>query len=377
MTLEAAALKLAPTQLLIGGERREAADGAMMDVYDPSSAEVLTRVADGSVEDGLRAVEAAAEAGPAWAATAPRQRAEILRRAFELMTARAEELATLIVLENGKALRRRARRGGLRRGVLPLVRRGGGAQSSATVQTAPAGANRILVLRQPIGVSRAGHAVELPGGDGDPQDRPGARRRLLGDPQARQRHSADRARHRRSCCRRRASRPVWSTCCPPIVRAAGRGDAARPAGAQALVHRVDRGRRAAARARRPTSVVNCSMELGGNAPFVVFDDADVDAAVDGAMIAKMRNGGEACTAANRFYVQRRHRRGVRRPGSPSRWPAHHGPGHRPGDRSRPAGQPGRRGQGRRTGQRRPRRGRAGPGRRQPPERAAISSRRPC
>src|SRR6266581_4628044 len=99
------ALKLAPTQLLIGGERRDAADGSLIDVYDPAAASVVAQVADGSVADGLSAVEAAAQAGPAWAATPPRQRGEVLRRAFELMTEHAEELAQLIVLENGKALR--------------------------------------------------------------------------------------------------------------------------------------------------------------------------------------------------------------------------------------------------------------------------------
>ena len=79
------------------------------------------------------------------------------------------------------------------------------------------------------------------------------------------------------------------------------GDAERPAGAQAVLHRLDRGGPDPA-ARGGRTVVNCSMELGGNAPFIIFEDADIDAAVEGALIAKMRNGGEACTAANRFYV---------------------------------------------------------------------------
>ena len=166
--------------------------------------------------------------------------------------------------------------------------------------------NRILVT-QPAGrCGAAHHAVELPRGDGDAQDRPGAGRRLHRGAQGR------RARRRSPRWRWPTSWPrpacppassTWSCPTPPGRRRAGDARAG-------LVRKLsftgstEVGAHAAG-AGRADAVVNCSMELGGNAPFVVFADADLDAAVDGAMMAKMRNGGEACTAANRFYVAAR------------------------------------------------------------------------
>ena len=97
-------LSKVPTDLFIGGTWRAASEGGRFDVLDPATGDVIAQVADGSVDDGLAAVDAASEALPAWAATPPRQRAEILRRAWELMIERADEIATLISLENGKAL---------------------------------------------------------------------------------------------------------------------------------------------------------------------------------------------------------------------------------------------------------------------------------
>ncbi len=118
----------APTELFLGGKWVPASSGGRFDVLDPATGDVVASVADGTVEDAIAAVDAADAAAAGWAATAPRQRAEILRRAFELMTERADELARLISLENGKALGDAARRGGLRGRVLPLVRRGGRAR---------------------------------------------------------------------------------------------------------------------------------------------------------------------------------------------------------------------------------------------------------
>ena len=97
-------LSKVPTDLFIGGTWRAASEGGRFDVTDPATGDVIAQVADGSVDDGLAAVAAAAEAGPGWAATPPRQRAEILRKAWQLMTERVDEIATLISLENGKAL---------------------------------------------------------------------------------------------------------------------------------------------------------------------------------------------------------------------------------------------------------------------------------
>src|SRR5579875_153194 len=179
-------------------------------------------------------------------------------------------------------------RGHLRRRVLPLVRRGGGAPGRH-------GDHRALGSQQDTGAApagrrgRAGHAVELPGRYGHPQDRPRTGGRMHGGAQAGQGDAAVRPGGRRDPARGRRSGRRGQRGDHRHRRTGGRGDARRPEGAQALLHRLHRGGAGAA-------------ALGGNAPFLVFGDADVDAAVDGAMIAKMRNGGEACTAANRFYV---------------------------------------------------------------------------
>ncbi len=291
-----------PTGALIAGEWREAADGSRLPVQDPATLEVLASVADGSVDDATAAVDAAEAALPAWAATPPRQRAETLRRAFELMSARAEELATLVVLENGKALADA-------RGEVAYAAEffrwyaEEAVRNAGEVVTAPSGANRILVLRQPIGV-----AVLV-----TPWNFPAAMlTRKIGPALA------------AGCavvCKPASETPLTALVIGEIL-----ADAGVPAGVVNVVPssrsgafvgkllddpRVRKlsftgstevGRLLLERAAR--HVVSCSMELGGNAPFVVFDDADLGSAVAGAMIAKMRNGGEACTAANRFFVQR-------------------------------------------------------------------------
>jgi succinate-semialdehyde dehydrogenase / glutarate-semialdehyde dehydrogenase len=139
------------TDLFIGGKAVPATDGRRFDVLDPSTGEVVASVADGSVEDALSAVAAAHDAAPQWAATAPRTRAEILRAAFETMTARAEELAHLISVENGKALRDA-------RGEVAYAAEffrwysEEAVRNIGAVTESPAGANQILVVRQPVGV---------------------------------------------------------------------------------------------------------------------------------------------------------------------------------------------------------------------------------
>jgi succinate-semialdehyde dehydrogenase / glutarate-semialdehyde dehydrogenase len=292
----------APTQLLVGGQWIDASDGHTFDVTDPASGEVVAVVADASVQDGLAAVTAAADALPGWSATPPRQRAEVLRRTFELMAARTDELARLIVRENGKALA--DARGEVtyaaeffRWFAEEAVRAGG------ELQTAPAGTNRILVLRQPIGVSILVTPWNFPAAMAT---------RKIGPALA------------AGCTV--VLKPASDTPLTALALGALLSDAGVPAGVvnvlpsrrsgavvSAMLHdprvrklsftgstEVGRGllREAA------DCVVSCSMELGGNAPFIVFDDADLDSAVAGAMVAKMRNGGEACTAANRFLVQR-------------------------------------------------------------------------
>ena len=228
-----------PTDLWIGGKWKKSSDGARFDVIDPATERKIASVASASIDDAKAALDAAQGAFPAWAAKKPRERGEILRKAYELIMRDAERLAKLITIENGKALVGLARRGGLRRRVLPLVRRGGRAQSRH--ERHGAGLGRAHVRASQAGRRRrAGDAVEFPGGDGDPQDRSGARRRLPGGAQARLRDAADHAgadadpgRGRRAG-RRRQRHPVaplrarWSTPCCTIRASASCRSPARP-----------------------------------------------------------------------------------------------------------------------------------------------------
>ena len=292
----------APTQLMIAGRWADASDHQTFDVGDPATGEVIATVANASVEDGLAAVSAASAALPGWAATPPRQRAELLRRTFELMTERAEDLARLIVRENGKALPDA-------RGEVAYAAEffrwyaEEAVRAEGHVQTAPAGTNRILVLRQPIGVSILITPWNFPAAMAT---------RKIGPALA------------AGCTV--VLKPASDTPLTALAMGALLMEAGAPAGVvnilpsrrsgpvvNAMLHdprvrklsftgstEVGRGLLQQA----ADCIVNCSMELGGNAPFVVFDDADLESAVAGAMVAKMRNGGEACTAANRFLVQR-------------------------------------------------------------------------
>jgi succinate-semialdehyde dehydrogenase / glutarate-semialdehyde dehydrogenase len=289
------------TDLYIGGKAVPAAAGGRFDVLDPATGTVIASVADGGVEDAMAAVGAAEEAAASWAATAPRARAEILRAAFELMTAQREELATLIALENGKALvdaRAEASYAAefFRWYAEEAVRIEG------QLSLAPSGSNRIMVIRRPVGICVLVTPWNFPAAMAT---------RKIGPALA------------AGCTM--ILKPASDT--PLTALAIGRLLAA--AGVPPGVVNVLPGRRSGPivsamlhdpRVRKLSftgstevgrillrecadNIVNTSMELGGNAPFVVFADADLDAALDGAMIAKMRNGGEACTAANRFYVE--------------------------------------------------------------------------
>jgi succinate-semialdehyde dehydrogenase/glutarate-semialdehyde dehydrogenase len=289
------------TDLYIGGKATPASDGGRFDVLDPATGEVVTSVADGTVEDALAAVDSADRATAAWAATAPRVRSEILRRAFELMSAQAEDLARLITLENGKALRDA-------RGEVAYAAEffrwyaEEAVRASGSVLTAPSGANKILVLQQPVGICVLVTPWNFPAAMAT---------RKIGPALA------------AGCTvvlKPASDTPLTALALARILADAGVPDGvvnvlpARRSGAvvSAMLHdpRVRKlsftGSTEVGRVllkEAADHVVNCSMELGGNAPFLVFADADLDAAVEGAMVAKMRNAGEACTAANRFYVE--------------------------------------------------------------------------
>ena len=289
------------TDLYIGGKWVPASGDARFDVIDPATEAVIASVADGDLADAGRALDAADAAAADWAATAPRTRAEILRRAFELMTAHADDLARLISLENGKALPDA-------RGEVAYAAEFFRWYSEEAVRavgaamTAPSGTNKILVLHQPVGVCVLVTPWNFPAAMAT---------RKMGPALA------------AGCTmvlKPASDTPLTALATARILEAAGVPPGvvnvlpARRSGpvVSAMLHdpRVRKlsftGSTEVGRVllrEAADQVVNTSMELGGNAPFIVFADADLDAAVDGAMVAKMRNAGEACTAANRFYVE--------------------------------------------------------------------------
>jgi succinate-semialdehyde dehydrogenase/glutarate-semialdehyde dehydrogenase len=290
-----------PTDLLIGASWRDG-KGERIPVLNPANGGVITTIANATLEDGMAAVDAAEKAAPGWAATAPRQRAEILRKCYDKMIANADWLAHLISLEMGKALPDS-------KGEVLYAAEFFRWYSEETpriigeLQMSPGGQNRIVVEYQPIGISLLITPWNFPAAMATRKIAPalGAGCTVI-------------------------LKPAIETPLTALAIAQIMLDAGVPPGVinvitpkdpgpvcAAIMHdkRVRKmsftGSTAVGRALLRTAadtVLNCSMELGGNAPFLVFDDANVDEAVDGAMIAKMRNGGQACTAANRFYVQK-------------------------------------------------------------------------
>jgi succinate-semialdehyde dehydrogenase / glutarate-semialdehyde dehydrogenase len=288
------------TDLYIGGEWRPASDGSRFDVLNPADETVLASVASATVEDAISALDAADGAFADWAARKPRERAEVLRKAFELFTARLEEFAELITLENGKA---RSDAMGEAAYSAEFFRwyAEEAVRAEGYTQMAPSSGARILVQQKPAGI-----AVLV-----TPRNHPAA----MGT---------------------RKIAPALAAGCPVVIKPASEtpltmlalmpllAEAGVPPGivnvlpsrrsgpvVDAMLHdprvRVISFTGSTAVGRKllhaaADQVIKPAMELGGNAPFLVFDDADIDAAVEGCMVAKMRNLGEACTAANRIFV---------------------------------------------------------------------------
>ena len=299
---ETSVVEAVDKELFIGGKWVPAAGGRTFAVEDPATGQVLCQVADASPEDGMAALDAAVAAQAEWGRAAPRERSEILRRAYELLNERNEDLALLMTLEMGKPLAEA-------RGEIAYaaeffrwfseeaVRIDGG------YQVAPNGSGRFLVTKQPVGPTLLITPWNFPMAMGG---------RKIGPAIA------------AGCTM--VIKPAAQTPLSMLALAAILTEAGLPAGVLNVVTTTDPGgvmepviRDGRARKLSFTGstavgrrlleqcaekVLRTSMELGGNAPFVVFDDADLDAAIEGAMQAKMRNIGEACTAANRFYVQR-------------------------------------------------------------------------
>lgn len=288
------------TGLLIGGDWQPSSDGEIIEVLDPSTAEPIAEVASGSIEDAGAAIDAAAAALGTWSATSPRERSEILRRAFELMMDRADDLAQLIVLEMGKA------RGEARAEVAYAAEffrwySGEAVRNAGSLMTAPGGDKRIIAIHQPVGVSVLITPWNFPAAMATRKIGPAI------------------AAGTTMILKPASDTPLTALAVADILAEAGlppgvlnvlpSSRSSKVVGALLADDRVRKlsftgstevGRILLEQAAK--RIVNCSMELGGNAPFLVFEDADIDAAVDGAMIAKMRNGGQSCIAANRFYV---------------------------------------------------------------------------
>jgi succinate-semialdehyde dehydrogenase/glutarate-semialdehyde dehydrogenase len=287
-----------PKGLLIGGEWVATADSVA--VENPATGETLAEVADATPEQGIAALDAAVAAGPAWAATDPRERGEILRRAFEMLHERAEEFALLMTLEMGKPLAES--RGEVAYGAEffrwfseEAVRIAG------RYSMAPSGGTRLITMKQPVGPVYAITPWNFPLAMGT---------RKIGPALA------------AGCTivvKPAKQTPLTTLALAELLIEAGVPDGvvnvitSHSAGAVSspiiadprlrkltFTGSTEVGRTLIAESAQ--RVLKVSMELGGNAPFLVFGAADLDRAVDGAMLAKMRNIGEACTAANRFIV---------------------------------------------------------------------------
>lgn len=287
-------------RLFIDGKWVDATDGATFDVVDPATGEVLCSVADASPADGRAALDAAVAAQPEFAALPPRERADMLTGAFELLHERIDDLALLMTLEMGKPLAEA--RGEIayaaeffRHFAAEAVRIDGG------YQTAPAGGARFLIARQPVGPCLLITPWNFPMAMGT---------RKLGPAIAAGCTSVIKPAHQT---------PLSMLALMDILSEVGV-----PAGAVNCVTAMNAGgviepliRSGLARKLSFTGstrvgrllleqcaekILRTSLELGGNAPLIVFEDADLDEAVEGAMAAKMRNMGEACTAANRLFV---------------------------------------------------------------------------
>jgi succinate-semialdehyde dehydrogenase/glutarate-semialdehyde dehydrogenase len=289
-----------PAQLFIGGEWRDASGGAVLEVEDPSTGEAIGAVADATAEDAAAALDACVGVREQWAAHPPRERGEILRRAWEVLTERADDLALLMTLEMGKPLAESkaeiAYAGEFFRWFAEEAVRIEGRYA-----TAPNGAGRLITLQQPVGPCYAITPWNFPMAMGT---------RKIGPAIA------------AGCTM--VIKPAQQTPFSMLALAQILEQVGLPAGVLNVITASSSGAVSAPiiqdpRLRKLTftgstevgrtlveqsapGLLRTSMELGGNAPFLVFGDADVDAAVQGALIAKMRNIGEACTAANRFHV---------------------------------------------------------------------------
>jgi succinate-semialdehyde dehydrogenase/glutarate-semialdehyde dehydrogenase len=289
----------APKQLYIAGEWRDGAKGTLS-VEDPATGETLCEVADASSEDAKEALDAAVDAGPDWAHHPPRERGEILRRAFEMIIERADELALLMTLEMGKPLKESKAE----------ITYGAeffrwfseqAVRIEGRYATAPNGQGRLLTMKQPVGPCLLITPWNFPLAMGT---------RKIGPAIAAGCTMVIKPAQQTPLSMLMLARILEEAGLPAgvlnLITASSSGETMGPLIADPRLRKLsftgstEVGRKLMQQASE--NLLRLSMELGGNAPFIVFDDADLDAAVQGAVIAKMRNIGEACTAANRFHV---------------------------------------------------------------------------
>ena len=297
---EQAVLDTVPTQLFIGGEWRDAAGGATLPVEDPATGETLVEVADATPDDAQAALDACCAVQKEWAAHPPRERGEILRRAFEALTERADELALLMTLEMGKPVAESKAEVTYAAEFLRWF-----SEEAVRIEgrfaTAPNGQSRLITMRQPVGPCYAITPWNFPMAMGT---------RKVGPAIAAGCTMVIKPAQQTPLSMLALAKVLEEAGLPAgvlsVLTASKSGDVSKPIISDPRLRKLtftgstEVGRKLVEQSAQ--GLLRTSMELGGNAPFIVFPDADVDAAVEGALIAKMRNMGEACTAANRFHV---------------------------------------------------------------------------
>ncbi|MEM9221028.1 MAG: NAD-dependent succinate-semialdehyde dehydrogenase [Pseudomonadota bacterium] len=290
------------TDLYLDGTFRPASDGARFDVLNPADETVLASVASATVEDAMAALDAAQDAFAGWAAKTPRARSDVLRAAYELMRGEVDKLARLITLENGKALSDAKAEAGYAAEFFRWYAEEA-VRAEGHLGHAPASGARMLVHQKPAGIAILVTPWNFPAAMGTRKIAPAL---AAGCPVV---------------IKPASETPLTMLALAPILEEAGV-----PKGLVNILPSKASGAVVGAMMRDPRSriisftgstavgktllkgaadnILVPAMELGGNAPFIVFEDADLEAAADGLMVAKMRNGGEACTAANRIYVHK-------------------------------------------------------------------------
>ncbi len=292
-----------PRDLLVAGEWRPARAGRRFGVTDPATEAELATVADGDPEDALDALAAAADAQDLWSRVAPRERGELLRRAYELMVARIDDVALVMTLENGKTLAESRGEVGYAAEFFRWF-----SEEAVRIEgrytVAPGGGNRLLVTKQPVGPSLLITPWNFPAA---------MITRKVGAALAAACTTIIKPARATPLTALLIAKLLVESGAPPgvvnVVTTSHANDVTAPLLRDPRLRKLSfTGSTEVGRTLlhgAADRVLRTSMELGGNAPFIVFDDADVAEAVEGAMVAKMRNAGEACTSANRFYVSKR------------------------------------------------------------------------